>query len=290
VRLHTAVPALALIILLAGCGNPELGTGGPPSCQTTGDIESATVIQFQAVPTATWGPCIETLQPEWDYVEQVVKKGEARFWLASEGLGTLDRPFLEVTLTEACDPGDAEPMAHPVVGVQRFVDVRDRTDIARVVIVPVAPRHEERAVEVAAVLHGLVGLDGTVITEVDAGADMSSIRIQAALAADDAVVVIDDREVADGTLELILPGGDEPQFGLTSAAAVESVLDALPDPVYIATWYDIFVGGCITYGFNAHGDRATAVGAEVDRALGLFPLGRMRDVLTEELGYDIAVE
>ena len=288
--MRTRSALLALALLLAGCANPELGTGGAPSCDTTGDIESVTFIQFQAVPEATWGPCIETLQPDWDYVDQIAKLGEARFWLFSDDLRPHGLPFLEVTLTAACDPGDAERQAHHVEGLQRFVAVRDRSEVARVVVVPVAPRHEERAVEVAAVLPGLVGRDGTVVTEVDAGSDLPSVRIEAALDAGDAVIVVDDREMADGTLELVLPGGDEPQFGLSSAGAVEAVLDALPDPRYVATWYDVFEGGCITYRFDAHGDRAAAVATEVDRALGLFPLAQMREVFIEEFGYDIAVE
>lgn len=282
-------PAAALAtfaLILGGCANSSLGTGGIPTCDTAGDLRSVTLLQFQAVPEATWGPCIETLQADWDYRAQVAKQGEARFWLESQDLGF---PFLEVTLTPACDPGDAERVPHPVEGVERFIDVRDRAQVPRVVIVPVAARHRQRAREIAAAVPGLGGLEGSVVPEVDDGDDLPSLRIEAALARGHAVIVIDDREVADGTVEMILPGG-EARIGTSVTSALEHALDARPEPVYVATWYERFEGGCITYRFNAHGERAASVAREVDRALGLFPLATVRAVLADELGYDVAVD
>ncbi len=192
-----------------------------------------------------------------------------------------------MALRATCDPSDAETRIVGVEGVERLAEVDRHAGLVRVVVVPVAPRHEERADQVAATLQTGLRPGRTLQAVVSVGDESASVRIEEALQDGDAVVVIDDREVADGTLEVRRPGHD-PTVGVSLSTAVAEIEEVLPEVGYVATWYDRFDGGCITYRFNAHGPGAESVAADVDRALGLFPLWRLRELAIEELGHDIA--
>jgi hypothetical protein len=78
-----------------------------PSCSSTSyvpdcgePIESSLVLTAQAVPSATFLPCVQTLPAGWNVSGSVVQRGSASFWLDSTIAGIR---AVQVELTETCD-------------------------------------------------------------------------------------------------------------------------------------------------------------------------------------------
>ena len=129
-----------LALAASGCGADVVGPG-IPECGDVGPsepVESATIVQLQAVPRAEWGPCIEELRVGWDYVAQFAEEGRAVFWLDSDRVG--DR-FVEVELTATCDPRGMEESPGPVPGMNRYTRVDEEPGDLVVAVVGVADRH-----------------------------------------------------------------------------------------------------------------------------------------------------
>lgn len=276
---------LAGSMLVAGCS--DFGPAGPgkPECPANvglGSIPTVIFMQFQALPDAQWGACINGLKVGWDYDDQEAERGRATFWLDSDRMG--DR-FVAVTLQESCNPGASEPAPVAAEGVERFVDVISETKPLEVVVVPVAPRHQNYAtVAGLEVERAWAGQQSLVVTVVDSD-ELASRRIDAAAQRGAAVIVVDDREVAGGTIELRVPG-EQPMVDLTPAAAAEELDDDLAPPSYVATWYNRFDTGCIVYDIDAVGQGAQTVAADLDDALGFYPLEELRE-LGRDAGFDI---
>ena len=83
--------------------------------------QSILILASQAVPSATYIPCIEPMPVGWSYAGSDVRSGWVRFWLDSDRVGS--RAF-EVTMTAACDlTGSTEsPLPNPPSGVRLFED------------------------------------------------------------------------------------------------------------------------------------------------------------------------
>jgi tRNA A-37 threonylcarbamoyl transferase component Bud32 len=86
---------------------------GPPECQ----VNAATVLAAQAVPSAALVPCLASLPSGWNYGGGDVHTGSARFWLDSDRAG--HRAVL-VTLAERCDVSDAQRVPTDEAGTTRY--------------------------------------------------------------------------------------------------------------------------------------------------------------------------
>lgn len=292
---------LMLAVLLAGCrpygpgvpvcGELELTGRGEGRHlrieQTSGEstaIRSAHVIQVQAVPTTEWGLCLDDPPSGWMYAMPEPVSGEFGVVFVSGGPGSR---FLTATLTETCDvPAAARREDSPREGIDRFVQVHDPGPRVAVVVISVAPRHDSAAFLLAEDL-GQRSLRGNPIRTRFSPAALGSVaeRVEAALAAGDAVVVVDDPFLLDGELELRLPGEPRPFEGGLGTMLAE-LGDRVEPPAYEATWWHVTDGGCITYEFDASGPGAGTVVADAERALGFFPVGELRRALIE-LGYPL---
>ena len=269
-RLRLLVP---LVLLAASCSN-TLGPGTPECGTIEESVNAVFVVQAQAVPDARFGPCINELKVGWDYEAQVAESGRAWFWFDSDRMG--DR-FVRVALQETCATGAAAQERSPFEGVERFTSILDEPTPLEIAIVPVAPRHEVNADNVAATATGRVLEGRSVVAVVESGDSSAAQRIQEALAAGKPVIIIDDREVAAGTLELRRPN-KQPEVGISLDDALDEIEDDVEEPRYRATWYHTFEGGCIIYEFDASGFGAETVAADIDDALGLIDLAALREL------------
>jgi hypothetical protein len=120
---------------------------------------------------------------------------------------------------------------------------------------------------------------------VDDSSGSASDRILAALRSVGRVLVLDDAEVATGTVELQRAGHD-PRVGISVEKALDEIADDLGSPVYRAEWFHIFEGGCIVYRFEAKGSGSESIASNVRDALGFYPLGELRDA-ARRAGYDV---
>ncbi len=269
--MRARITLVAVFAVAAGSCATDLGPG-TPGCSRDGDVATATIMQLQAVPDASWGPCLAELMVGWEYVSQTVKSGETKFWLDSDRMGD---EFVEVTLLSACSFGGAQAAASPVEGIDRFVSVAESPSDIAITVVPVAPRHQDHGAFLVADL-SLRRIEGR---SVDAmlryDTNPAAKRIEDALAADRFVLIIDDREMARGTVELRTPAGED-DTGLTIDEALEEISDELGALRYRATWYHAFAGGCIVYEFDAKGAGVLTLVDDIDQALGFFPLAELR--------------
>ncbi len=245
-------------------------------------ISSVTILQLQAVPDATWGPCISELKVGWEYGQNLSESGQSSFWLDSDRMG--DR-FVEARLTPQCDTTRALPSRSPAEGVERLIRVEESPGPIQVAVIPVAPRHRQYAGEVLAGLDGVV-IEGRPISAfVPVSNAMPPVQIERALSNGQIVLIVDDREQASGTVEMRRPG-DDPEFGITVDDALEELEDDLGVPRYRAEWFHLFEGGCITYVIDAEGSGAETVVSDLDDVLGFFPLAELRRA-AQDVGFDV---
>jgi hypothetical protein len=118
-RRSVAVLALAAGAL-AGCAQPVQLTGSSElACRVGDDAEPANgvVLMAQAVPTATWVPCLDTVPLGWHLSDVEVRDGSGSFWLDGDRDGVR---AIEVRLTASCDTGDASAIPSDRAGVRRF--------------------------------------------------------------------------------------------------------------------------------------------------------------------------
>ena len=91
--------------LLAGCGDEgETSGAGVPECEASGEL----VTIAQAVPTATFVPCIEELPVGWSFGDMEVRDGRASFSLSNDRAGVRS---VVVTLEESCDTSGATELS-----------------------------------------------------------------------------------------------------------------------------------------------------------------------------------
>jgi hypothetical protein len=124
-----ALAALAMALLLvAGCAG-SLRIGGPPTgipkCPapagwSTDDDVSAVVLMAQAVPSASWLPCIASLRVGFGFDRLDTHDGRGHFWLKSGHDGD---HAIGVTLTRRCDVHGAVEQASRHIGISRYARV-----------------------------------------------------------------------------------------------------------------------------------------------------------------------
>ncbi len=122
-RRSLAVLALAATAS-AGCAQPVQVTGSSElACRVGDEAEPANgvVLLAQAVPTATWVPCLDTVPLGWHLSDVQIRDGSGSFWLDGDRDGVR---AIEVRLTASCDTGDATAIPSDRAGVRRFEQVR----------------------------------------------------------------------------------------------------------------------------------------------------------------------
>ncbi len=125
------LPFLGLLLMMLAACTVSPTNDAMPRCDPEAGPSPALVLAAQSVPTAELVPCVNHLQPGWEFDEFDTRKGRTRFCLDSDRTG---KAFLVVTLEAACDIGDAEevpggrdprlPLASDHPGTRRFFDIR----------------------------------------------------------------------------------------------------------------------------------------------------------------------
>ncbi|MEX0754227.1 MAG: hypothetical protein WD206_04340 [Actinomycetota bacterium] len=111
------VCCLALAVTgLTACATNNVGA---PMCRTEADLP-ARVLVAQSIPEATLLPCIEVLPAGWGFGGMTVARGNTVFTLDNDRGGS---DALRVSLTPACDVGDARPQRAQgdEIGTSKFV-------------------------------------------------------------------------------------------------------------------------------------------------------------------------
>jgi hypothetical protein len=126
VRPARALPALAAAVLLAGCASGTTDISQPPLGQAGDDgAGNGVIVIAQAVPTATWVPCIGAALPlGWSFHSLAARNGQARFWLDSDRDGV---QAVVVRLEPRCDTRGATEIPSDRENMRRLERV-DRID------------------------------------------------------------------------------------------------------------------------------------------------------------------
>jgi hypothetical protein len=112
---RAAVPVVVFLTLLSLTACSEA-----PSNEIRCGQGSAGILAAQAVPSATWIPCITTFPVGWSYGGFSAETGTVRFWLDSDRAGG---HAIQVELTRTCDTTGAVEAGDPgslPAGVRRF--------------------------------------------------------------------------------------------------------------------------------------------------------------------------
>ena len=259
---------IGLATLASSCAT--LGREFPRCDHTFVDVPISIIMEIQAVSGAAFGPCLNELEPGWTYHHMQHETGRARFWLDSDRLG--DR-FVEVTLTETCDPGSATSRPHPIEGIARFVDATQELQPVLVVIIPIADAAVDYAAEVGLELAG-VSVEGRPLAlrlqdSADPVGSMAAAREAGAY-----IIAVNDTDRRQGTVMIETPTGAR-DSGVNLVAAVAAIEKRVDPGTYSATWYHLFDGGCVTFEFDAAGPGVEDVGDDVERAVGFIDLAEL---------------
>jgi hypothetical protein len=103
------------VVALTGCGDAH--RSALPDC--SGDVRLALVAQ--AVPAASYVPCLATPTAGWRVAAFEVRSGQATFRLLSD---RAQGRAVVVALRSTCAAGRATPETSPAAGVRRFLDLR----------------------------------------------------------------------------------------------------------------------------------------------------------------------
>jgi hypothetical protein len=284
-RWRYTLTIVAATLLLASCG--RLGLGIPECEPVVQNPTAAMILSAQAVPTAEYAPCINSLQLGWDNLDFEVESGKAGF-----SITRAIEPFFTATLTETCDIGDSTPVPHPLV--EKYESIHSIGSDIKVTIIPSGTETGMaipliRARTLAEELTG-VRVDGRrVLFTVDPDTTLTvRTRVNRALMTSQFIWIINEFNVSDGTLELRRTPEGEGERGLSVDEAMLRIEELAPEVVYEGNWYFVFKGGCITYEFDAQGTVAETVAEDVVASLGFYPLAELRQ-LGRENDFDVVV-
>ena len=263
---------LIVVAVLVGSACGRMGVGLPRCETSTENPETATLLGLQAVPTADYAPCLNSVKLGWDEVDYEVESGKM-----SIEIGREFSSFLDVSLTETCDVGDAIPVPSGMPDVARYEDIDQVSTEIRVTIIPTGERPRIHSLMMAEELEGVRAEDRPVLFTVDEDIDFSvRSRVNNALFTDDYVWIIDDLDTEEDTLELRRTAESEGARGLSVDQALHRIEEITPEVRYQGKWYLVFNGGCITYEFDAQGTVAETVAQDAAEAIGLYPNAELR--------------
>jgi hypothetical protein len=271
------VIAICAVLGLTGCSEQRLGRQ-EPACDPT-ILSNAIVLAAQSLPGTAYAPCINDLKVGWSSEHLVAESGRSRLWLSSDRLGIR---FVEVTMTASCDTSNATEVTSDEPGTRRYDDVIVSDFSTSVAIVPEGDEQGARdyATTISAQISRTVLAGRRLDVTLDDGPRTTQERIDAALAAQLPVIVTSVRGEEQGTVELQLPtrSGRLAQMdpAIPLARALERIERQLDEPRYQASWYYRFDGGCVAYDIDAHGPGVASVSADIEKALGLYPLAPAR--------------
>ena len=269
---------LATTLALSGCAN--LGAELPDCLESGAGLPGSIVLAAQAVPTARYGPCIGQLEPGWEANDLRAESGRAWLWLDSDRMG--DR-FLTVTLQQSCDVSSAVSADSGLDGIDLFLDLETPGAITTLVVVPVAERHLEYAIELVDQLRDA----GLATRGWEAFGRPFSERIGGVLESGYVALIVDDADVEARTVAIRTPDtprDEEP--GVPLDQVTQRVGTPEGAEVYRGQWYFVFEGGCVVYDFNAEGPGSADLENVVGGALDFAPLEQLREIARRD-GFDI---
>lgn len=275
------VATLVCVVALAGtaCAAEDLGRD-PIWCRIDPQDPSASVVlTLQAVPTAEYIPCIAETHVGWEFDPMTAEYGRSRYVVDSDRLGS---GFLVVTLLDACDTDGAVRSQGSEPGTQFWVDVHEEVTTTNVAILAIANRHRDFAAWIAAFLrtrtvHGLQ-IDPTVSYSTAPVSD----RIVLAQPTT-AVIAVDDDSVREGTAGIVNRDGSRDVVDVDEL--FDRIAERSREPVYRATWYYTFPGGCVEMDIDAEGREASTVADEIDATISMYDTTEVRQVLVDA-GYE----
>jgi hypothetical protein len=112
-------------VALAGCVNVAVFASVPVACRTGGEgtPSNGVVLMAQSVPTATWVPCVNPLEPGWRVAGMDARNGTAEFYLDSDRNHQNDEEVphtIKVVLTESCETEGASVVPPDREGMVRL--------------------------------------------------------------------------------------------------------------------------------------------------------------------------
>ena len=276
------VVLLAIVLVPSGCSNLGLGES---SCRLgLTDLSTSNILSVQAVPTAKYTPCLNELQLGWDSADSFAEDGRAGIKITRfTGSGT----FLTATVTESCDVSDAVAVDSGYPDIDRFEDIEQQSVGIGVTVVPSGDEPLSRARQLVDELVD-VEIDNRPVTyTIDETIDEPvSSRVERALSQNDYVLILDEVDVENGTVQLSSNDAATTAHDLGRDEALNLIADLVPGVFYRGDWYFTFEGGCITYEFNASGALAETLAEDAEDSLGFFPAHELRK-FAEEQGFDI---
>lgn len=270
----------ALTVVMSACS--DLGLGQAECAAPAANVSPANVLTVQAVPTAKYTPCLNELRLGWDSVTWFARSGEAGFAISRSV-----SPFLEVTVTEACDVGVATLVESGYPDIQRYEDISAELGDVNITLVPSGELPLQSAQSLVQRFSG-ADIEGRPVNFIIDAVfdDPVTFRVNDALAAGHYVWIIEALDAEEGKVEV---RGNNPAVAasrLSPGDALDLIEDFVPSPHYRGNWYFTFEGGCITYEFNARGVLAESVAEDADDALGFYDAAGLRRV-ARDAGFDI---
>lgn len=272
-------PLLALVLISTGCTN-QLGRA-TPQCDEI--VTTAIVMEIQAVPTAAFVPCLESLPVGWEYNHLEARSGLTEFTLDSDRMGDA---FVLIRTTESCDIDGAEEIPSDDPDMRLYTDVRADLEVP-VVFVPEGPT-DATIDATQAIVTRLIGrtIEGREIAvRIDRKEGPTADRIRAAQREGAHVFVIGLREAEEGTVTVSIAG--RPGEVTTDVeSALEMIEEVTAPPSLLGSWYHVFDGGCIEYRFDAHGPDTHTLEQRISQSLGFIDSQLVADI-GRSFGYEL---
>lgn len=275
------VPLLILATVMTACANTELGRSVPvcpPDPDSINQISATMILQLQAVDTARYAPCLNDLNAGWSYEDLVATRGMSRFWLNSDRFGSR---FLTVTLADVCDVSDLPEVAGRRTDVTDFRKVQLVGSGVTIVIVPEIARVSAYATTIEAELEAREINHRQVFVVFDRTDRPLADKVAEAARRNRPVIVVGEEDAESGTASLRMPTDEQPARGLELEDVIERLEDRLEGPSFTGRWVRVFDGGCIEYVFDASGVGVDRLAEEVERAVGLYPAGDVRQTMRD---------
>jgi hypothetical protein len=269
---------LAIVLLLSGCSNLGLGEANCSSIDS--NLSSSNILAVQAVPTAEYTPCINQLRLGWDEADSFAEDGRAGIKIIRFAPSST---ILTATVTESCDVSDAIAVASGYPDIDRFEDIELQAVGIGITVVPSGDEPLARARQLVDEL-AEVEVDNRPVTyTIDNAIEQPvSSRVELALTQNDYVLIIDEVDVEDGTVELSSNDSAATGHKLDPVEALNLIADVVPGVFYRGNWYFTFEGGCITYEFDASGALAETIAEDAEDSLGFFPARELREFAAEQ--------